>query len=89
VPEPNFTQALGSMRPESGMICYAASNNVRSALQGGEMIDDGAEPIRCAPKAIEKRHVVAGFGVAGFGSTSSFRALFVRQTATTKIICSR
>jgi len=84
VPEPNFTQALGSMRPESGMICYAASNNVRSALQGGEMIDDGAEPIRCASKAIEKRHIVAGFG-----STSSFRALFVRQTATTKIICSR
>jgi hypothetical protein len=30
-----FIQALGSMRPESGMVCYAAGNDIRSALDGG------------------------------------------------------
>jgi hypothetical protein len=30
-----FIQALGSMRPESGMVCYAADNDIRSALQEG------------------------------------------------------
>ena len=29
-------------------------------IEGQEMIDDGAEPIRCATKATEKRRVVAG-----------------------------
>jgi hypothetical protein len=28
-----FIQALGSMRPESGMVCYAAGNDIRLALQ--------------------------------------------------------
>jgi hypothetical protein len=30
-----FIHALGSMRPESDMVCYATGNDVRSALQEG------------------------------------------------------
>ena len=31
----SFIQALGSMRPERDMVCYAAGNDIRSAVQGG------------------------------------------------------
>ena len=30
-----FIQALGSMRPGSGMVCYAAGDDIRSAVQSG------------------------------------------------------
>jgi hypothetical protein len=30
-----FIQVLSAMRPESGMICYASGNDIRSALQEG------------------------------------------------------
>lgn len=34
-PRRQFIQTLASMRPESGMVCYAAGNDIQRALQDG------------------------------------------------------